>query len=269
MADPSDEGLTLQEAASRYLASLSPEMRRQSQAEVHRFMRWYGADRPVGELHGHDVSAYAGTLGEGVADAARRIDTVRSFLTFAKKKGFTPTNLAVHLRVRKGASAQASAGPASAPREVQLTKEGRADLEAELERLKAERPRVAEELRRAMSDKDFRENAPLDAIREQKAHLESRIGEVEGTLRDAVSLGKKKPEGAPAGVGSTLVLRNLKSGGEVRYTLVSPSEVNPGQGKISVVSPVGKALLRRRAGEEVEVAAPAGVVRFRIEHVEG
>ena len=269
MADLSGEGLSLQEAASHYLASLSPELRQQSQAEVHRFARWYGADRPVRELHGHDVSAYADTLGAGVADAAQRIDTVRSFLTFAKKKGFTPTNLAVHLRVRKAASAQPSAGRASAPREVHLTEEGRAELEAELERLKAQRPRVAQELRRAMSDKDFRENAPLDAIREQQAYLESRIREAEDILRDAVSLKERKPQGPLASVGSTLVLSNLKSGGEVRYTLVSPSEVNPGQGKISVESPVGKALLQRRAGEEVEVAAPAGVVRFRIERVEG
>jgi transcription elongation factor GreA len=269
MAELSAEGLSLQEAASHYLASLSPDLRQQSQAEVHRFARWYGADRPVGELRGHDVSAYADTLGAGVADAPQRIDTVRSFLAFAKKKGFTPTNLAVHLRVRKVASGQPSAGPGRPVREVSLTEEGRAELQAELERLKAERPRVAEELQRAMSDRDVSENAPLDAIREQQAYLESRIRDAEDVLRDAVSVEERKPQGALAGVGSTLVLSNLKSGGEVRYTLVSPSEVNPGQGRISVESPVGKALLKRRAGDEVEVAAPAGVVRFRIERIEG
>jgi transcription elongation factor GreA len=120
-----------------------------------------------------------------------------------------------------------------------------------------------------MADKDFRENAPLDAAREHQAHLEGRIREIEATLRHAVIVGEGSPQSnARVGVGSAVLLRNLKSGTEVRYILVSPSEVNPAEGKISIVSPVGKALMERRAGEEVDVKAPAGTLRFRIESVE-
>lgn len=268
MVDASAGQVTLQELAARYLASLPAELRQRSQAEVQRFVRWYGADRAVGELRGHEVASYGETFGSSVADASQRIEVVRAFLTFARKERLTASNLATHLRLRKGA-APAAAGSASAPRKVHLTAEGRAALEAELERLKAERPRITEALQRAMADKDFRENAPLDAVREQQGYLEARIREIEATLADAEILEEERARGAAAEMGSTLLLRNLGSGAEMRYTLVPPSEANPGQGKISVESPVGKALLGRTAGEEVEVTAPSSVLRFRIERVEG
>jgi transcription elongation factor GreA len=268
VADKLTERLTLQDLAARYLGSLPAEARQRYQPEVHRFVRWYGADRPVRELRGHEVSSYAETLGSSVADASQRIEVVRALLTFAKKEGCTASNLATHLRLRKSAAPAAPAGPASAPRKVHLTAEGRAALEAELERLKAQRPRVTEELQRAMSDKDFRENAPLDAAREQQGYLEARIREMEATLAEAVILEEERQESASAEMGSTLVLRNLGSGREIRYTLVPPTEANPGQGRISVESPVGKALLGRRTRDEVEVTAPSGVLRFRIERIE-
>ncbi len=66
-----------------------------------------------------------------------------------------------------------------------------------------------------------------------------------------------------------MILRNLSSDAESTFTLVRPSEVNATQGRISFESPVGRALLRKRVGAEVEVEAPSGVLRFRIESVEG
>ncbi len=258
---------TLTEAASRYLATLSPQDRQQSQPELYRFVRWYGAERATDELRGHDVAAYAEALGGTAADGPQRLEVLRGFFGFARKQGFTLTNLATHLRLRKMATA--AMGKGGVFREVHLTLEGHAALQAELETLQAERPRVAEELRLAMADKDFRENAPLDAARERQAHLEGRIREIEATLKQAVIIGEASadPE-ARVTVGSKVVLHNLKSGVEVRYVLVSPSEVNPTEGKISIASPVGKALVEKSAGEEVEVAAPAGKIRFRIESVE-
>jgi transcription elongation factor GreA len=269
VVDKSEGRLTLQELGARYLASLSGELRQRHQPEVHRFIRWYGADRQAGELRGHEVSSYAETFGSSVADASERIEVVRAFLSFAKKEGCTATNLAVHLRLRKSAAPGPAGGRARARKKVSLTPEGRAALETELERLKAERPRVAEDLQRAMADKDFRENAPLDAAREQQGYLEARIREIEATLADAVLLAEEKAGGSEAEMGSTLVLRNLGSGAETCYTLVPASEANASQGRISVESPVGKALLGRTIGEEVEVTAPSSVLRFRIERIEG
>ena len=260
--------LPLSQVASQYLSTLSPEGRAEAQGEVLRFVRWYGADRPVGELRGHDVALYAESLGPATADILRRAETLRSFLAFAKKEGLTATNLASHLRLRKSAlSAEGAARPA--PEQTQLTAGGHASLSAELESLKAQRPRIAEELRRAMVDKDFRENAPLDAMRDRQAHVEARIRELETILGQAEVLEGGTRPGAKARLGSTVIIRNLASGSAVRYTLVSPSEVSPNEGKISVVSPVGKALMDRAVGEEVKVSAPAGLLRFRIEEIHG
>lgn len=267
MASSGDVAPTLTEAASQYLAALPQNQRQDSQPEVYRFVRWYGADRRTAELRGHDVSAYAEALGASAVDAPQRLEVLRGFLSFVRKQKFTPTNLATHVRLRKTAVKAMTAG--TPLQEVHLTPEGHAALQAELESLRAQRPRVAEDLRKAMADKDFRENAPLDAAREHQAHLEARIREIEATLSRVVIVGGAAPaSNARIGVGSSVVLRNLKSGAELRYVLVSPSEVNPADGKISIVSPVGKALMERSAGEEVEVKAPAGTIRFRIESVE-
>jgi len=257
---------TLTEAASRYLAALPPQQRQESQPEVYRFVHWYGAERRTDELRGHDVSTYAEGVGASAVDGPQRLEILRGFFAFVRKQGFTPTNLATHLRLRKTA-APATGG--AAIQEVHLTPDGHAALLAELQNLRSQRPRVAEELRRAMADKDFRENAPLDAAREHQAHLEARIREVEATLKHVFIIGSGPPRSnARIGVGSTVLLRDLKSGAEVRYILVSPSEVNPAERKISIASPVGKALMERSAGEEVDVKAPAGTLRFRIESVE-
>jgi transcription elongation factor GreA len=267
-ADSSREVVSLSQAAALFLSALAPEVHQESQSEVYRFVRWYGADRPVGELHGHDVALYAESLGVATADVVRRAEALRSFLAFAKKEGLTATNLAVHLRLRK-TPPNVEGGAATAATPSQLTAEGHASLSAELESLKAQRPGIAEGLQRAMIDKDFRENAPLDAMRERQAHVEGRIRQLESILKHAEVVGGQGAPGAKAHLGSTVILRDLASGSAVRYTLVSPNEVSPAEGKISIASPVGKALLNGTVGEEVEVSVPAGHLHFRIEEIQG
>jgi transcription elongation factor GreA len=257
----------LREAAELYLAGLPPEERKDAQAEVHRFVRWYGTERHLSELNSHEVSKYPESLGVTLADAARKLDPVRSFLAFAKKKGFTATNMAVQIRAPKPTKA------IKTPRRLvmrvpeALTREGIAAMEAELEELRSRRPVLAAELQRAMSDKDFRENAPLDALRDQQGHLESRIRDLEAALHNAVVVEMGNAGGSEVELGSTVHLRNLKSGASMKYTVVSPREVNAAEGKISIDSPMGRALVSRREGEEVEVSAPAGSLRFRIERI--
>lgn len=258
---------TLREAAAIFLAALGPDERQEAQVEVNRFVRWYGSDRAMSELTGHDVSGYAASLGSSLADVAARLEPVRAFLAFAKKKGYTATNMAVHIRPPKAQKAIKTprlkeAGP------VSLSEGAIEALKRELEELRARRPKVAAELRRAMADKDFRENAPLDAAREEQAHLEGRIRDIESTLKRAVVMKEEKTPTASVSLGSTIIVRNLKSGAEIKYTLVSPHEVDPGQGKISIASPVGKALVRKREGDEVEVEAPAGAIRLRVERIQ-
>ena len=149
-----------------------------------------------------------------------------------------------------------------------MTLEGVALLEHELEELKARRPQIARELHAAMADKDFRENAPLDAARDTQAHLEARIRSIEDQLRHAVIIDPETKRGR-ANVGSRVKVLNLSQDREQTFQLVSPSEVDPADGKISVESPVGSAVIDRVPGDEVEVRAPAGSVRLRVLEVEG
>jgi transcription elongation factor GreA len=262
-----DESVTLADAARQYLASLPDDQRIEQGADVERFVRWAGGERIAARLQGQEVANYAETLPGTLTDSSRRADVIKSFLAFAKKAGFTETNLGTHLRVRK-TSAKAKARATT--REVQLSELEHTALSAELEGLKAQRPRIIQDLQRAMADKDFRENAPLDAARQQQGHVEGRIRTIEGILANAEIV---KDERAAGGhlveIGSKVLLRNLNTGSELAYILVRPGEVNPAQGLISFQSPVGKALLLHQAGEEVEVEAPSGVVRFQILRVEG
>jgi len=261
------DALKLSQVAAMFVATLSGEARQDSQAEVYRFVRWFGADRPIGDLRGHDIALYADSLGPATPEVVRRAEAARSFLSFAKKERLTATNLAPHLRLRK--SPQAANGVVAPPKRTQLTQEGHASLGAELKALKEQRPVMAEELRRARLDKDVRENAPLDAALERQGHLEARIRELDTLLKHADVIGGGADSGTKAHLGSTLTVRDLDSGASLRYTLVSPSEVNPTQGKISIASPVGKALIERLVGDEVEVPVPAGILRLRIEEVSG
>jgi len=265
---PDDSRVTLMEAARRYLTELADEDRIGSQAEVERFVRWSGADRICSDLRGQDVANYAENLTGTVIDASTRADAVKRFLAFVRKSGFTSTNLGTHLRLRK-TSARRPAGRGAPRKQREMTAEENEALTAELESLKAQRPRIADDLRRAREDKDFRENAPLDAAREHQAHVEGRIRALEAALDQAVVVEMAGLSDHTVEIGSTVFLHNLISGAQTTYTLVRPGEVDAAQGRISFESPVGRALLRRQAGQEVEVAAPSGTLRFRIERIEG
>ena len=258
---------TVEKAAHAYLASLKPAQCQAAQPEVLKFVRWCGSDRELSSMRGHDVAQYAENFPPTVSDAAKRADFVRAFLKWAKDRGVTDTNLGTHLRVRKANKPSTTATTVEA-QPIYLTREGHENLVSELEALKQRRPVIQADLARAMADKDFRENAPLDAARNEQGHLEARIRELDATLRRAVVLenGNEGP-GDIASIGAQVTVRDLRSGSEKAYVLVNPDEVRSGQGKVSIASPLGKAIYQRRTGEEVDVEAPAGTFRVRIEGI--
>jgi transcription elongation factor GreA len=262
----SDQDLSLQEAISRYVRSLA-DGKPDVAAEVTRFGRWFGGDRPMRSLRPADIERYGEETSKNPVDASRRLESVRGFLAYAKKQGITETNLATHLRLRRTGVGDA-AGDAATSDRIEVSADGLTALQAELGTLIARRPEIADELRLAMADKDFRENAPLDAAREKQAHLEARIRELEATLKRAVVIESTQDSTGRARMGSRITLLQLDTNQQKQYVLVGPGEVNAGQGRISVQSPVGRAVLNRGPGEEVEVMVPAGLRRFRIEAVE-
>jgi len=260
-----EQNLSLAQAAIQFLASLPSQKREESQQEVNRFVRWYGMERPLRELAVHEVANYAARMEGSSANAMKRLEPVKAFLAYAKKEGITATNLAVHLKLKKGSPKQTP--PLRRRERIALTAQGYQGLRAELTALEAERANIAEEIRRAAADKDFRENAPLDAAKDHQGRVEARIRELTEILKSNV-VAAEELDTAKAELGCTVVLRDLSSDEELRYTLVHPSEVNPAKGKISVASPTGKALLGRSKGDVVEVAAPIGMLRYRIERIE-
>jgi transcription elongation factor GreA len=123
-------------------------------------------------------------------------------------------------------------------------------------------------MRRAAADKDFRENAPLDAAREQKGHIDGRIRELEETLKLAAIIDGTRETSLKVIVGDKVTLKDEACGETVCYTIVSTRETDPTNGKISHHSPIGKAVLGKAQGEKVEIVAPLGRIKFLIISVE-
>ncbi len=263
--------MTLAQVSAHYLAGLTPEKRAEDQGELNKFIRWYGSDRPVAVLSIRDVDRYAEAASSWGGDVSRRLEPVRSFLLYLKQEKATTVNLAVHLKWRKGTARAAVVPKVRSSPAANLTPEGFTQLETELTTLKAERPQIAEALRTAAADKDFRENSPLDAARERQGHVEGRIRELEGLLHSSSMAPAPATSPNPdskADLGTLVVLRDMDKGAELRCTLVSPAEASLQGGKLSITSPLGKALMDKGPGEVVEVKAPAGMFRYRIESVQ-
>ncbi len=259
---------SLSEAASRFLASLPPAARALSQQEVSRFVRWYGRERVLAELTAPDIANYAEQLSLSDTDYIKKLGLIQAFLVYASKEGWSKRNLAPHLKAKKGKPRRKAAFKQNSPETISLTQQGYTALEAELVTLKGKRAGAIDEVRRAAADKDFRENAPLDAAREQYGHLEGQIKELEETLKLAVILDGTKEVTLKVGTGDSITLRDLASGEELHYMMVSSKEVDPARGKISRASPIGKAVNGRGQGEVIEVIAPAGKLRYRLEQIE-
>src|SRR5512136_1727940 len=179
-----EQNPTLAEAADAFLAHLPPEERGKTQAEILKFVRWLGLSRHVTDISPVDVASY----GEQITPSAAK--PLRSFLTYVRKKSSSSIALAPHLRAKKASSKTVAIWQSGHQGQVTLTAEGYAKLDKELADLKGQRSQVMEDIQIAAADKDFRENAPLAAAREQKAHLEGRIKEIESVLSQAKIMGE-------------------------------------------------------------------------------
>ncbi len=267
MVNSDSQNPSLGEVASLFLARLSPEEREISQPEVYKFVRWYGWERPLTGLTAPEIANYAERLSLSDTDYTKKLELIRAFLIFTKQAGWGKTNLATHLKAKKVKASSQTSARQGLPETVPLTQQGYAELEAELADLKSKRPELIEEMRRAAADKDFRENAPLAAVREQRGYLEGRIRELEEVLKAATIINGAQKSSLKTNVGDSIVLCDLASGEELRYIIVDPKEVDPTQGKISIASPLGRALIGRGEGEMVEVTVPAGKLRYQIKRV--
>ncbi len=149
-----------------------------------------------------------------------------------------------------------------------FTREGLEKIQKELEHLKnVKRKEVAKQIQEAREKGDLSENAEYDAAKEAQGLLEARIAHLEGIVARARVLDTENLDLSKVRILSTVHIENLSMNKEVVYTLVSEAEANLQEGKISVTSPIGKALLGRSVGEIVEVNVPAGTLRLRIKKI--
>ena len=149
---------------------------------------------------------------------------------------------------------------------VPLTVHGAQLLKDELQRLKhVERPAVINAISEARAQGDLSENAEYDAAKEKQSFIEGRIAELEGKLSAAQIIDPKLLDAEGRVVfASTVTLEDLKSGDEVTYQIVGDDEADLKQSKISISSPIARALIGKYAGDEVEVQAPGGVREYEI-----
>jgi transcription elongation factor GreA len=146
-----------------------------------------------------------------------------------------------------------------------LTKEGHDRLRAELEHLKTTgRQEAARAIAEARDKGDLSENAEYDAAKDHQGHLEARINELEKIMMNARVLDESQIDTSRVAIFTTVRMKNRKMNKEVSYKLVSESEANTKEGKISVTSPIGKGLLGKKKGDVAQVTTPAGVLEFEI-----
>ena len=150
-------------------------------------------------------------------------------------------------------------------KDVILTPEGYEKLKLEIAHLSTEKRReVAERIKTAREFGDIAENAEYDSAKNEQAHLEARIALLEERLKSARVVTKKEIKSGEVSVGTTVRLRDVKAGKTVEYHIVGSAEANPAENKLSNESPVGKAIMGKKKGEVVEVAAPRGSLKFKI-----
>lgn len=260
--------VTLGQCAAQFLETVKGPGRQAALAELNRFTRWYGEGRPISNIRGHDVATYGESMGPATPETTKRAEQIRAFFVYLKKEGTLEVNLAPHLRLRKAGRSGMGAQSSTAAGTVELTEEGIDALKAEHESLMQARLHVREDIRKAMLDKDFRENSPLDAAKDKQGHIEARVREIEAMLKRAVLVDRAAQTGRVR-VGCTVRVKNTVNGRVVEYSIVGPTEANAAAGKISSDSPVGKALLNAVPGDEVEVAVPAGTMSLIVESVQG
>ena len=146
-----------------------------------------------------------------------------------------------------------------------LTKSGKLEMEKELEYLKSvKRAEIAEQIKVARSFGDLSENAEYTEARNEQSRIEGKITDLEETLRNAVVVDDDDVALDAVGIGTRVRLLDLDYNEEEVYQILGSTESDIQRNNITNESPVGKALIGRKVGQEVDVDAPGGVVRFRI-----
>ena len=150
-----------------------------------------------------------------------------------------------------------------------MTKDGYAKLRKELDHLmKVERPKNIKDIEEARAHGDLSENAEYHAAKERQGHIDAKKRELEHKLSHAQIIDLSKLSNEKVVFGATVTLADTESGDIKKYTLVGQEEADFKKGKISVQSPVGKALISHKVGDVVTVKTPAKTVEYEVQEIQ-
>ena len=148
---------------------------------------------------------------------------------------------------------------------IYLSREGMEKLKDELNNLKSiERPKIINQIAEARDKGDLSENAEYDAAKEAQGLLEARIARLENELSKSRVLDEKNIDLSTAKLLTTVKIENIQSKQKMSYTLVSESEADLKNKKISISSPIGRGLMGKKVREIVDISVPSGVIKFKI-----
>jgi len=149
-----------------------------------------------------------------------------------------------------------------------VTQETLDQMRAELQRMKTvDRPAASRAIADAREKGDLKENAEYDAAKETQGLLEARIAALEGAMSTIRVLDESSIDTSKVSILTKVTLTNLGTQKQVTYKIVSEKEADLKAGKISVTSPIGRGILGKQVGDTAEVQAPAGVMKFKIDHI--
>jgi transcription elongation factor GreA len=146
-----------------------------------------------------------------------------------------------------------------------MTEEGLANLKKELEQMTTvERPAISQQIAEARDKGDLSENAEYDAAKEAQGLLEMRIAKLEDVVANARIIDESKIDTSQVQILNKVKIKNTKNNQQVEYMLVSESESDIKNGKISVATPIARGLLGKKVGDVVDIKVPSGLMSFEI-----
>ncbi len=151
---------------------------------------------------------------------------------------------------------------------IPISQEGYKLMKKELESLKKQRPEVSEAIRLAREEGDLRENGGYHAARERQGMMEARINFIESRMAKYNVIDMKTLGGDKISFGATVDLEDVETSEKKRYTLLGPDETGFCKGSVSILSPVGQALLGKSQGDEVVIIVPRGRVEYEVLNIE-
>ncbi|MDD5635809.1 MAG: transcription elongation factor GreA [Atribacterota bacterium] len=150
-------------------------------------------------------------------------------------------------------------------RKIMLTEEGLEKIKSELHELKTvKRKEIAEKISHAVAFGEIAENAEYRSAKNEQAFIEGRILTLEKVIENCELIDTSKNDQTVVSPGSKIVVEDIKKKEKIEYTLVDYIESDPSSGKISITSPIGKAVLGRKVGDKVKIRVPAGSLNYKI-----